>query len=136
AVEAQVIQANVARNPLQDLGFYSPFRDGTRVYLTLPGGRREGFTFQPQVNRLTQLLIALGAPLEQDAWEYDPAFAPDPGVTDTLTLTGATNMIRDLDTGEYFSIGGSQLAFNPADPSLGAAYQLTTKDGMVYTIDA
>jgi YD repeat-containing protein len=130
------IQANVPRNPLQDQGFYSPFRDGTRVYLTLPGGRREGFTFQPTLSRLTQLLIALGAPLEQDAWEYDPAFAPDPGVTDTLTLTGATTMIRDLDTGEYFSIGGTKLGFNPADPSLEIAYQLTTKDGTTYAIDA
>src|SRR5262249_27349556 len=26
---------------------YNPFRDGTRVYVTLPGGKREGFTFHP-----------------------------------------------------------------------------------------
>src|SRR5262249_5392831 len=30
----------------EDVGVSTPFRDGTRVYLTVPGGRREGFTFR------------------------------------------------------------------------------------------
>jgi hypothetical protein len=29
-------------------GIYNPFQDKSRVYITLPGGRREGFTFQPR----------------------------------------------------------------------------------------
>jgi RHS repeat-associated protein len=118
----------------QELGLYNPFRDGTRVYLTLPGGKREGFTFKPQLTWATQMLIGAGLP-EED-WQYDPAFEADPGVTDKLTLSGATTMIRDRDTGAYLSIGGGRLAFNPANDVFFATYTLTTKDGIAYRIDA
>src|SRR5262249_40923637 len=85
--------------------------------------------------RLTELLLeTVGLP-EED-WEYDPAFVPDPGVTSTPSLSGATTMIRDPSTGEYFSIGGTRIGFNPADDSFGAVYTLTTKDGVAYEIDA
>ena len=30
-------------------GIYNPFKVGTHVYVTLPGGTRQGFTFQPKV---------------------------------------------------------------------------------------
>jgi RHS repeat-associated protein len=128
------LRASVAPSGQEDLGIYTPFRDGTRVYVTLPGGQRQGFTFQPQLNRLTQLLLETVG-LEEDAWEYDPVFVPDAGVTSTLTLSGVTTMIRDSSTGEYYSIGGDQMTFNPADDAFGAVYTLTTKDGVAYEID-
>ncbi len=122
-----------------ELGFHNPFRDGTRVYVTLPGGQREGFTFQPQINRLTRLLLMFlpaDASLPEEAWQYDPVFVPDPGVTDSLTLSGATTMTRDA-TGAYFSaLVSGNVPFNPADPVYDASYMLTTKDGLAYNIDA
>ena len=59
----------------QELGIYNPFSDGTRVYVTVPGGRREGFTFQPQRKSGFSGYLAF----------YDPTFVPDRGC-DQLTL--------------------------------------------------
>jgi RHS repeat-associated protein len=122
-----------------DLGFQNPFRDGTRVYVTLPGGQRQGFTFQPQITRVTRLLLAFLPPdsdMPEEAWQYDPVFVPDAGVTSQLTLNGATTMIRDR-TGAYFgALTSGNTPFNPADPVFDASYTLTAKDGLAYTIDA
>src|SRR5262249_22255306 len=121
------------------LGFKNPFRDGTRVYLTLPGGQRQGFTFRPEINRLTRLLLMFLPPdsaLPEEAWQYDPVFVPDAGVTSSLTLSGATTMTRDSTTGEYFSaLATGHVPFNPADSLFDASYTLTTKDGIAYNID-
>ena len=56
---------------------YNPFQDGTRVFVTLPGGRREGFTFHvtPAPGLLGGFLGIL----------Y-PSFTPDAGVTDQLSV--------------------------------------------------
>jgi RHS repeat-associated protein len=129
------LRSSVPLTGQENDGFYNPFRDGTRVYVTLPGGRREGFTFQPEVNRLTQLLNATVG-LEEDAWEYDPVFVPDAGNTSRLAITGAVTLIRDKSTGEYFSVGGDRLPFNPADGVFFAEYVLTTRDGVAYHINA
>jgi hypothetical protein len=32
---------------MENIGVFSGFEYGTRVYVTTPGGRREGFTFEP-----------------------------------------------------------------------------------------
>ena len=63
------------------VGIYNPFRDGTRVYVTLPGGRREGFTFQPDAGAGLRAAV-LGF--------YDPSFVPDPGVTSRLSVPDVT----------------------------------------------
>jgi RHS repeat-associated protein len=122
-----------------DLGFHNPFRDGTRVYVTLPGGQRQGFTFQPQISRLTRLLLEFlpaDSDLPEESWQYDPIFVPDPGVTSSLTLRGATTMTRDA-TGAYFgALVSGDIPFNPADPLYEASYTLTTNDGLAYNIDA
>jgi RHS repeat-associated protein len=128
------LRSNVPPVGPESVFFFNPFRDGTRLYVTLPGGQRQGFTFQPVLNRATELLLeTVGLP-EED-WLYDAAFQPDPGVTSQLSLTGATTLLRDLTTGEYFSAIG-HLPFNPADNSFFVNYILTTKDGLAYEIDA
>jgi RHS repeat-associated protein len=120
------------------LGFKNPFRDGTRIYITLPGGQRQGFTFHPQLNHLTELLLEFASEaLPEEAWQYDPVFMPDPGVTSKLTLSGVTTMIRDASTGEYFSaLASGHVPFNPADSLFEASYTLTTHEGIAYDIDA
>ncbi len=41
------LRTSVAPNRLEEFGIYNPFKNGSRVYLTLPGGARQGFTFRP-----------------------------------------------------------------------------------------
>jgi YD repeat-containing protein len=125
-------------------GYFNPFREGTKVYVTLPGGRREGFTFRP---------------IEQPFFGqriYRPNFVPDSGATSTLSVsgqegnTGTFGFFRDFlgDRGvvtlqrrgdEYFSrsFGTLGLPYNPADAlNFEGKYFLTTRDGTQYQIDA
>lgn len=53
----------------------TPFRDGTRVYITAPTGERLGFTFKPE-------FAAAGA----FATSYRATFVPDPGVYHRLEV--------------------------------------------------
>ncbi|MHB8861524.1 MAG: putative Ig domain-containing protein [Pirellulaceae bacterium] len=131
------LRTSVPHSTMEQFGFFNPFRDNTRVYVTLPGGRREGFTFQPQLNRLTALLLSLGAGsvLPEESWQYDPVFVPDAGVTSQLTLTGATTMFRNS-RGEYFGLAGGRTPFNPANPIYFSTYTLATPDDVAYNIDA
>jgi RHS repeat-associated protein len=116
------------------------FKEGTRVYITLPGGKREGFTFKPTVNRLSGYLgyaASQGGVNGVDTNLYNPAFESDSGVTSTLSVRnpeGSGNMLsRNLDTGMFRNIGGQ--LYNPADPYFGGTYILTTKEGIEYEID-
>jgi YD repeat-containing protein len=112
----------------------NPFKDGTKVYITLPGGKREAFTFKPTVDRLSQFLASAGgAGPDSDPNIYHPAFVADKGVTDTLTVQD-TRIIHGAGTNNFYGMGGS--AYNPADIYYGAVYTLTTKEGIVYDIDA
>ena len=58
------------------------FQDGDRVYLTLPGGKREGFTFQARRIQ-SSYNQAFGGRF------YYPSFVADKGVTSTLSVPGA-----------------------------------------------
>jgi YD repeat-containing protein len=116
------------------------FKEGTRVYITLPGGKREGFTFKPTVNRLSGFLgyaASQGGVSGFDTNLYNPAFESDAGVTSTLSVRNpeaSGNMLsRNLDTGMFRNLG-AQL-YNPADPYFGGTYILTTKEGIEYEID-
>jgi YD repeat-containing protein len=107
-----------------DAGVYTAYRDRSHVYLTLPGGKREGFTFK-------------AVPLPGFAGSIfgltSPTFVPDRGVTDSLSAAGAT--LIQGDDGGYYDANG--LAYNPADAlNFGGVFTLTTKDGLAYTIDA
>ncbi|NEP56504.1 MAG: tandem-95 repeat protein, partial [Symploca sp. SIO2G7] len=116
------LRTSVAPTGAEDFGLYAPFKEGTRVYITTPGGKREGFTFQPRKARGIKGRY-LGI--------YEPVFVPDSGVTSELT-------VRNLDLiksgNEFYTFAGS-LPFNPADSGLGGKYTLTTKEGLSYHID-
>jgi YD repeat-containing protein len=111
------IQTHVTPTGQEHLGIYTPFEAGTRLFLTLPSGDRQGFTFQPQLQQLPGLD------------HYIPAWVADPGIDFTLKsvsalLTKAGDRFYELKTGN---------PYNPASGLLGAvAYQLTAPDGTVY----
>jgi choice-of-anchor A domain-containing protein/RHS repeat-associated protein len=95
------------------------FRQGTKVYLTNPDGVREGFTFTPTEQFVDPIF---GYPLLLGP-QWHPAFTPDPGVYDTLSVADVGLSQRgDGSFGLYlFGFG-----FNPQD------FTLTTKDGIAY----
>jgi RHS repeat-associated protein len=116
------------------------FKEGTRVYITLPGGKREAFTFKPTVNRLSGFLgyAASGGGVNGfDTNLYNPAFEADKGVTSTLSVRNpesSGNMLsRNLETGMFRNLGGQ--LYDPADSYFGGIYVLTTKEGIEYEID-
>ncbi|MEH2292107.1 RHS repeat-associated core domain-containing protein, partial [Nostoc sp.] len=115
-----------------ELGGQNPFKDGTKVYITLPGGKRKGFTFKPTIDPISQYLRGAGG-VDSDPNLYHPSFVADAGVTDTLTVQN-TRIIHGAGTNQYYGLGGS--AYNPADTYYGGVYVLTTKEGIVYQIDA
>ena len=63
---------------------------------------------------------------------YKPAFESQKGSTMTLTVKDA-NLVRN-EYGEYYGVNGQP--FNPENPAFGGVYVLTTKEGLVYEIDA
>ena len=89
----------------------TPFKMGTRVYLTTPDGRRVGFTFAPVPE--PGLLGTI----------WRPRFRPDPGVFDTLEVDPITLSQRPDGTFGLYLFG---FAYNPD------SYTLTTKDGTKY----
>jgi RHS repeat-associated protein len=113
----------------EELGVNTVAFDGkTKVFITLPGGKRETFTFKPQSHHLNQYLGAAGP----GAAMYKPAFESQKGSTMTLTVKDA-NLVR-TENGEYYGVNGQP--FNPENPAFGGIYILTTKEGLVYEIDA
>jgi RHS repeat-associated protein len=108
---------------------YTPFKRGTKVYITLPGGKREAFTFKPVLDPESASL-----PYSPESLRfYNPVFVGEKGVTSKLTVKN-TRLFRSEATGGTF-FGGVK-AYNPADPYFGGTYELTTKEGIVYEIDA
>jgi RHS repeat-associated protein len=113
----------------EELGINTvPFDSKTKVFITLPGGKRETFTFKPTSHHLNQYLGAAGP----GAAMYKPAFESQKGSTMTLSVKDA-NLVRN-DYGEYYGVNGQP--FNPENPAFGGIYVLTTKEGLVYEIDA
>lgn len=117
------LRTSVAKTGNEADGFFNPFRVKSRVYVTLPGEERQGFTFEPKVAAgLRGSFIGI----------FEPKFVPDPGIKSSLTVTpadlriDADGTVRDFETG---------LAYNPTDPNFGGSYLLTTKDGIAYDID-
>ena len=114
------------------LGRKPAFKDDTRVYITLPGGKREGFTFKPSIDPISGFLRGAAAGTNADPNIYRPEFEADDGVTSTLTVKDE-RIIRNNGTSEFFGISGS--GYNPADSLFGGTYILTTKEGIEYEID-
>ena len=98
--------------------------------MTLPGGRREGFTFQPR--RMSGFAGSVFG-------YHKPAFAPDAGVTSSLTVPDGLNIVLQQDAnGNWNAVDGNggTTVYNPDDPALGGVYSLTTKEGLAYQINA
>ncbi|MBE9098367.1 putative Ig domain-containing protein [Vacuolonema iberomarrocanum] len=115
----------------EQLGIRSQaFDEETRVYVTLPGGQRQGFTFAPKRAPISQFLPSVDG---ADTGFYEPAFEADPGVTSTLSVKYSGYLSRRPDN----TFGGLQgSGFNPEDSLFGGVYVLTTQAGIVYEIDA
>ncbi|XHL98542.1 MAG: putative Ig domain-containing protein [Microcoleus anatoxicus] len=112
----------------EELGINTvPFDSKTKVFITLPGGKRETFTFKPTPHHLNQYLGAMGP----GAQMFKPAFESQKGSTMTLTVKDA-NLVRN-ENGYY---GVNAQPFNPENPAFGGVYILTTQEGLVYEIDA
>lgn len=114
------IETGLPSSGFEDSGLYTAFREGTRVYVTLPGGRREGFTFAPSRQNLFF-----------DLDIYHPRFVPDPTNASRLSVKDTTLKLVD---GEFRSLGGG-LPYNPASEDFGGTYTLTTLDAITWTID-
>ncbi|MEM0978786.1 MAG: RHS repeat-associated core domain-containing protein, partial [Cyanobacteria bacterium P01_H01_bin.58] len=109
--------------------------NGTRIYLTLPGGKREGFTFAPEVDPRSFIFPDNGG---IDTNLYRAAFKADDGVTSTLSVKYSEydDLLQQDGNGRFFQFGNPDRPFNPKDSFFGGVYVLTTKDGIEYEIDA
>ena len=117
------LRTSLRKSGLEDIGIYTPFRQGTRVFITLPGGRREGFTFTPRI----RVLPGFGG---QGLAIATPRFTPDRGVRSTLSTAGGNLLVNA--SGELMAPGG--IPWNPASPDFGG-YTITTQDGFRYSIN-
>ncbi len=118
------LRTSVPSNKLESVGVFSPFKTGSRVYLTLPGGERQGFTFRPTIAAGFRGSF-LGI--------FEPRFVPDSGVKSSLTVAPSDLRFRSDGTVYDYATGK---AYNPADRAFGGTYLLTTKDGIAYDVDA
>ncbi|WP_232826317.1 RHS repeat-associated core domain-containing protein, partial [Cyanothece sp. BG0011] len=117
------LRTSVAKTGFEDSLIYNPFFDGAKVYVTLPGGQREAFTFKPQL-----------APGLKGGFLgiWQPKFVADAGETSELTVQNF-DLFRTK-SGEYLGFASS-LGYNPSNPAFGGTYILTTKEGIRYEID-
>jgi len=122
---------------LETLGVRSVgFSEKTKVYITLPGGKRESFTFKakdynPLINAFLNSVSNGG---NGDPSLYVPSFVSEAGNTSTLSVESAL-IVRGANNQFYGASGG---AYNPADKDygFGGYYLLTTKEGIKYRINA
>ena len=116
------LRTSLPKTGLEDQGIYAAFKPNTKVYVTLPGGQREGFTFTPDIKVLPgfggNLVIAT------------PRFTSDRGVNNNLSA-GSGNLLVN-ERGELYASGG--IPWNPSSPDF-SGYTLTTPDGIQYKID-
>src|SRR5690606_27717475 len=94
----------------------TPFRDGTRVYITAPTGERLGFTFKPEAG-----------PGSAFGTVYRATFEPDPGVYHTLEVPEGDQAFLDLKTNGDAYLFFFGFPYNPT------TYILTDPDDNRYT---
>lgn len=106
------------------------FKEGDSVYVTLPGGKRERFTFKLEATN-----VLVNSFLRRRGL-YKPVFVADKGSTSILSVdTAGIVLIRGDDNRVVPLSGGSAFSYyNPQD--WGNAYKLTTKEGVAYNINA
>ena len=115
-----VQEADIAETvPQTGTGFAStPFKVGTRVYLTAPDGQRIGFTFQSELGAVSFLGAA-----------YSAVFKPDPGVLYTLKVPEGDSAFLTLNAAGEAALFFIPLPWNPD------TYILTDKQGTGYTYE-
>ncbi len=118
------LRTSLPKSGLEDIGIYTPFKQGTKVFITLPGGKREGFTFTPEIKVLP------GFGRNNNLVLASPRFTPDKGVTSTLSTGSGQLTVNEF--GELYAAGG--IPWNPASEDFGG-YRLTTKEGIQYHIN-
>src|SRR6266568_2814169 len=104
----------------EETGFDLPYREGTRVYATLPDGRRVAFTFEPEKQEIPGLTY------------YLPHWVAEPGVDWTLQssfehLQRVGDRFFDLVTGQPYNPQSLQ-----GDT---AQFTLTAPDGTAYGVN-
>jgi large repetitive protein len=105
------------------------FRDNTKVFITLPGGKREAYTFKPVRDPLVPGLPIVGG---IDPNVYIPQFVSEKGSTNVLTVNNV-RLQRKANTDGWLQFGAGTL-YNPSLPDFGGKFILTTKEGVVYDI--
>ncbi len=96
----------------------TPFREGTRVYINTPDGRRVGFTFHAEFG-VAGLIGNI----------YKAQFIPDPGVYEKLETPEGSDPFLSIDSNGNIFLFLLGFAWNPS------TYILTTADGIRYTYD-
>ncbi|MBI1348011.1 tandem-95 repeat protein [bacterium] len=114
-------------------GNYVPFREGTRVIITLPDGTQEGFTFLPQPIIRNGLGFGLGVT------EYEAYFHPDTTTLGYLTLAEEIILVKQGDEFLVQTNSGSGAlggyAFNPSQAITQNDFVYYTKAGARYGLD-
>jgi RHS repeat-associated protein len=96
----------------------NPYRQGTRVYITTPEGRRVGFTFEAQPVAASFFGTA-----------YKATFKPDPGVYEKLSVPEGESAFLNLQPDGTVGLFLFGFGWNPD------TFILTTRDGTRYTYD-
>ncbi|MFO0940533.1 MAG: FG-GAP-like repeat-containing protein [Pirellulales bacterium] len=118
------LRTSLPKSGAENIGIYTPYRLGTKVYMSLPGGQRVGWTFTPEIRALAGFGAGSGLVLAS------PKFTPDRGNTNQLSVGGGWLLVNEY--GELYSSGG--VPWNPASPDFGG-YSITTAEGLEYRID-
>ena len=116
------LRLNVPQTGDEDSLIYNPIKVGSRVFVTVPGGKRESFRFAPKL-----------APGGRGSFLgiYEPHFVPDAGVTSQLTVSSFDLTISS--SGDVLTF--DQQVYNPVSPLFGTKFLLTTREGTIYEIN-
>jgi RHS repeat-associated protein len=119
-----VFDPNIHKTVPDDGGPFAvdSFKVGTKVYLTNPDGKREGFTFTP--TEQDSVPTAIGSLPPPFGPIFHPAFTPDPGVFDRLSVD---DVPLNKQPDGHFTLYAFGFPYNVRD------FRLTTKDGTVYS---
>ncbi|WP_182865476.1 putative Ig domain-containing protein [Rhodopirellula sp. JC639] len=117
------LRTTVPKTGAEDSLIYAPYFDGARVFITVPGGSRVGFTFKvtPDTSLAGRTLGLINA-----------EFVPDEGIESRLEIDDYLLRVNEL--GEVFDYQ-SGLPYNPASPVFDGQFTLVTKEGLTYNID-
>lgn len=115
------VETNIPRTGREALGDFTPLSVGDRLFVSLPDGRRIGFTFQPVRHELPGVIY------------YAPAWQADAGVEYRLDSAGGKlQMARD----RLFDLHTARPYHPASDHFDGPEYTLTAPDGTRYYLSS